>query len=272
MEENSIFVVGPIAAGESFIGRKKEIKDLEVIFGDSTAGIHLYGSTRIGKSSLAEAVIRLHKNDPDRIIVKLDMSQYPDAFSFWHGLARQLEKTLAAEGISDDLFDERFAEIKSFGPDSPMTYFNEALFDVLYALGETCGQRLVLIIDEFDAVKRVFGDDITNYQVLRTLYYEPECYTSGLLLSRMALQDIEKRNINISSFSGVFDEVPLKAFSDADMKEFYEKLARCGVGVTESGRKMLEYCTGRLPMLCCMLAKNMVLNRASRSEYDGEAV
>lgn len=272
MDTTNIFVVGPIAKGDSFIGREKEIKELEVIFSQYTSGIHLYGSTRIGKSSLADAVIRLHKNTPNRIVVKLVMSEHPDAFSFWHGLSRQMEKSIKGCGILDDLFDARFAEINELTNESGITPLKEALYEVLYVLGESYGYILVLIIDEFDSVKRVFGDDTTHYQVLRTLYYEPDCYTSGMLISRMALKDIEKRNPNVSSFSGVFDEVPLKAFSRADMEAFYDKLSTCGVTVSENGKTALEYYTGRLPMLCCMLAKNMVLNKESYSEFDADAI
>lgn len=272
MNENNPFIVGSIVTGDSFIGREEEISSLSIVFSDHTSGIHLFGVTRIGKSSLADAVIRLHKNTPNRVTVKLAMSEYPNAFSFWHGLARQLRKAIKTVGIEDEELDERIAEVNKMAGAASFTPMKEALYDVLLILGESYGYRLVLIIDEFDSAKRVFDDDPTNYQVLRTLYYDPGCYTSGILISRMALREIEERCPDVSSFSGVFDEVPLKAFSDKDMEAFYVKMNECGVVLSESGRDRFEYYTGRLPMLCCMLAKNMVIQKSSRFQYDGEDV
>lgn len=273
--ETNIFVVGPEATGESFIGRESEIRTIGTIFNDFSACYHVYGVTRIGKSSLAKEAILRNQNKENRIVIDLTMSEYEGSISFWCDLIDRLREGVSNTEIVGDSFADLFVSIDNTPFDTPrgwLSVVKEKLKKILKKLGNDYGYRVVLIIDEFDSCIEVFSDSVSNYQVLRTLYSKQECFTNGMVISRMALKDIEKRCPNVSSFQGVFEEQHLKAFSDTDMVAFYDKLSGCGVTVSENGKAALEYYTGRLPMLCCMLAKNMVLNKESYSEFGADAV
>lgn len=274
-DETNVFVVGPAATGNSFIGRKQDLLRIETVFNKVSAAYHLFGVTRIGKTSLAAEMVSRHQNAEKRIIIELTMSEYDNSISFWYDLIDKLKEGIHDSGINNDSLKGYFNDIGNTAFDIPVGWLSvikEKLKRILKKLGKDYGYRVVLIIDEFDYCTDVFKDSVPDYQVLRTLYSKPDCFTNGIVISRMALQDIEKRCPNISSFQGVFNEVHLKAFSDEDMEAFYSKLNDCGVSITDDGCNKLEYYTGRLPMLCCMLANNMVINKASQLAYDGDAI
>ncbi len=256
--EESIFIVGPVASGESFFGRKREIKKLSVIF-KGKASISLVGPTRIGKSSLVEKVFQENSQVANRLCIRMVMGEQEDAFSFWKTLAYKIEEILLEKELWNDVLDKKFAAINKLQSFASMGYtvFKNNFETVLINIG-TMNYRIVLAIDEFDGVTGVFKKNTAYYQFLRSIFSEPKYSTSGVLISRRRLNLIDASCDNISTFHGVFNEMPLRPFSNDDMEDFYSVLKKyCGIELTAEAKKIFVDFTGRMPYLCCMLGDCM---------------
>ncbi len=114
----SIYVVGPEATGVSFLGREKEISDLESIF-FSSAAIHLVGPTRIGKSSLVSFVFDKNQDYQERICVKMSMGECQDAYDFWKTLSVKIEDQLYEKELWNKQFERLFNQLRVVTGSSP---------------------------------------------------------------------------------------------------------------------------------------------------------
>ena len=270
--DRNIFVVGPKATGDSFFGRKRQINDLRSIFGGVDA-LHLIAPTKAGKSSLAKMVLKKNESISNHIRVELSMGSYRNATHFWSTMYKKIRRSIMEAKLLDASFSDCFEEINGADQQSPYWFetITEPLLAILEHLGE-CNYRLVLIIDEFDDVARVFEGQSYYFQTLREIFYEPGYHTSGVIISRRTLKVLEAKCPDISTFHGVFRRVPLQAFDDADMCEYYAALERYSISLTEDAKARLVYYTGRMPYLCCMLAQRMVSHRSEFLEFDAAAI
>lgn len=265
--QKNIFVVGPEAAGDSFFGREGMIRDLSAIF-TSSAAYHLVGPTRIGKSSLAMKVLAMNSGYPNRLCVFINMGPCKSAFSFWSLLSKMICRELKKAGLWDEDFEFEFSDLAVIQAESN-DWFNDYLLplqEILKHIAER-DYRLVLVIDEFDHVDVLFGDNSYYYQGLRSIFSSALYATSGVIISRRRLQLLEAVCPNISTFHGVFDEITLLPFDDKDMEAFYAALGMYNIKLSSGGKKKLENYTGRMPYLCCMFANRMV---AQLTESDSE--
>lgn len=262
LQEN-IYPVGPQASGGSFWGRFDDIADVGTIF-SSVSSIHLVGPTRFGKSSLVGKVFEKNKDYPHRLCVQISMAECEDAFAFWSTLSYELYEQLHIKELWNADLERYYNKIDSIvSSDSHwFMHFKLSLQSVFNQI-RASGFRLVLSIDEFDAVINVFGDNPHYFMLLRSIYSEPKFATSGVIISRRRLQLLEAECQNLSTYHGVFREKTLHAFNDDDMADFYESLELYGIKLSSGGRKKLERYTGRIPYLCCMFAERMVMTLSS---------
>lgn len=267
------FVVGPQAAGEAFFGREAELQELEDSIFSGKGAISLVGCTRIGKSSLASEVFRRNASRPQCIRIMLSMAECMDGRDFWNVLADQLRQELEDAQLEDARFSRHYKRIDGIEPGNPNWFerFKTPLASILIHLGEL-GWRLVLAIDEFDAVQRIFGEESHHYQFLRSIFSDPRYATSGVIISRRRLNYFEVSCPYISSFHGVFREMFLQAFAGPDIDRFYEILGQYGISVPKGGRKQLEYYTGWLPYLCCMFGERIVANRENMKQFGDKEI
>ena len=182
LSEN-IFVVGPQVSGKSFFGRLDEIRDIEMSIFYGVGAVHLVGPTRIGKSSIITRVFEKNANFPNRICIQMSMGECSNAKDFWETMANELKERIYEANIWNKDIERYFNEINnSVNSDSPNWFprFRNPLKSVLKKLKDI-GYRLVLSIDEFDSVDRIFGQESHYFQVLRSIYYEPSCVTTSIL-------------------------------------------------------------------------------------------
>ena len=255
----NIFRDGAIATGDSFIGREEELLKLESMIFEGKGAVHLVGPTRIGKSSLVREACRRYSDPSKHLLVEIIMGELVNAQDFWLSLSTAVREDLENADKWNPEFEKIYGEIKNLDPADSEWYikFRPAFHSVLKQIVKV-GCKLVLIIDEFDSVVRIFEKFSYYYQFLRSIYSEARYVVSGIIISRRRLHLLEQTCEHISSFHGVFSEMPLHAFSDLDMKAFYENLALYEVEVLPDGRERLDYYTGRLPHLCCRFAWRMV--------------
>lgn len=263
LEEN-IFVVGPQATGMSFLGRKDEIIDLERSIFGGVGAIHLVGPTRIGKSSLVSVVFDRNRNRAKHICVQLSMGECSDAYDFWHTLAAEIREQISINELWNKNTERLFSELDSNVKSSSSNWFTDyrgPLKNILKQL-EKSGFRMVLAIDEFDSVERIFGQNSHYFMLLRSIFNEPSCVTSGVIVSRRRLHLLEAKCPDISTFHGVFRELPLRAFNDKDMEIFYDTLGLYDIKLSSGAKRKIERYTGRMPYLCSMFAERMVSHNA----------
>lgn len=262
--KNNIFMVGSVAEGKSFFGRTKEIEKLEEAIFTNEGVVHLVGAPKIGKSSLVNKVIEKNRKRNKKIIcVQIDMSPCQNAYDFWVGTLADKIKDSLTERQLEDKFREYYQKIESLDASDSMWYmrFKSNFFKLLRKMKDE-KLRVVLIIDEFDAAGRIFGQDGYYYSLLRSIFYEPNYNVNGMIVSRRRLHLFEANCDSISPFHNIFNEMPLRGFNENDMDIFYEKLADYDIGLSDDEKKKMEYYTGKIPYLCCMFANEMVQSRA----------
>lgn len=261
----NIFIDGAIATGDSFIGRKEELKRLKSAIFDGKCSVSLVGSTRIGKSSLVREACRLYFDSSKHLLVEIVMAELESASDFWFSLVYSVQEALENAGQFNDEFEGIYAKIDDLDSSHNTWYIRfRSVFKKILRQIAKIGYKLILIIDEFDSVLRIFEQEAPYYQFQRSIYSDPQYNTSGVLISRRRLTLLASKCPHISPYPNVFFEMPLRAFSDADMKEFYDNLEISGVTVSPEGRERLEYYTGRMPHLCSRFARLMVDKKLER--------
>ena len=256
----NLFVVGPQATGDSFFGRSKELKDLETVF-SSVSAVHLVGPTRIGKSSLVTQVLRKAICYPNCICITISMGECLSAYDFWKTFSNKIESLIREKALWDRIFEWHFTKIHQISSQSPEWFidFKAPLQSILSNL-KKANQKLVLVIDEFDSVDRVFEHTSHYFHLLRSVYSDPEYATSGVIISRRRLQLFEAKCEDISTYHGVFREMTLRAFNKQDMNYFYEGLSIYNIQLDDKAKGKFEHYTGCIPYLCSMLAARIVEN------------
>lgn len=189
------------------------------------------------------------------------MGECKDAFDFWKTLAYRIEEQIDEKELSNKKFERYYSQLRSVSSSTTdwFTDFRLPFLNILKQI-KKIEYRLVLAIDEFDSVDKVFGQSSHYFQVLRSIYSSPDYVTSGVIISRKRLHILEAKCTDISTFHGVFLEKTLLAFSDKDMEEYYESLEVYDIKLSSGGKKKLENYTGKMPYLCCMFAERMVAN------------
>lgn len=284
----NIFVVGPQAIGSSFFGRDKEIHELEEdMFGETSSNVSLIGPPRIGKSSLVKKVLEKNKGHLNRLIIQIDMSvcaSHP--YEFWYTLWRSLRSEIENAGLWSANIAEYYRkldEIDGYLNPNWYTPTRPPLENIFKEIGKK-GYRVILAIDRFDDVVRVFGagkHDKNYYSLLRSVISDFGM-VNGVLICKKRIQMMEKEAPNLSHLHGVCKEMPLRAFSHKnmidksswsyDMDAYYGALERYGITLSAEAKNRLEYYTGCLPFICCMFGDCMYRRLDSVSRYEAQDI
>ena len=261
MMEKNVFAVGEIATQDKFIGRSKEAERLSSIF-DSTVSLHLVGATRIGKSSLVNKVFSEHEDISNIFEICLDLSIYENAFQFWFSLCEEIADAIESKRIESPTLEKHKDALLSLTDTDSNWYakMRRPLTKTLEELKKN-GYKVVVALDEFDAVPRVFEGNAAYYQMLRSLFSEGKYGFNGVIVSRRNLEVLEAKTEDVSTFHGVFDTLRLKAFDEVEMEEFMSRLNTAGAAIDEAGKDQFIYFTGGIPYLCCMLANQLLISR-----------
>lgn len=269
----NVFIVGPQVSGPAFIGRRDWVEKLSCDLFERRCSVSLVGPTRIGKSSLVNAVLAENTHREDCMVVRLCMGEYAGAGLFWLGLLDELRENMEDAGIWTDRLDKMQNELETVQLQDPLwgAVFQRTLRGVFRQLRRE-NRRVVLVIDEFDGIVQVFGNSVADYQLLRSIYSESANYnTNGVIISRRNLKSLEKKVESLSTFHGVFARETLGPFDSKDLETYRQTLRDCGVTVTEDGWDQLLLYTGGNPYLCSIFGYQMAAKSGAR-EYDCRAV
>lgn len=236
--------LGGIIPAARVKGRRIETGELIAALGDSTQNISLVGEPRIGKSSLAAAVVGMMPPASDRAVVRISMSDYGAAHQFFSDLAEQTIDSWERLGHPRNELVERIGCPKP--SDDYEAY--RVCRRILKAL-RNAGARILWVIDEFDKV--VYLPECRETVLrFRELIYHYEAYgTSALIISRRTIEHLEERLNGVSNLRGVLAHVTF--LRTLDMQGMNEIVDRClpDWELSQTERDELWALTGGHPFL-----------------------
>ncbi len=218
--ENPFADYGKIIKGKRFVGRKKEITAIQNrIFGNSFGNLAIQGLPRIGKSSLAWNAIIEKKEELEKrniIPIRINAGSIHNSNDFILKLIKEIHsavKRLSVDNLSD--FEDTFTQVKNADRINDRRDYVEDYYIIL----RQNNMRVIYIFDEFDAVRDYF--DVTDFQFLRELSYNPDTEICIVTTSRRTLKEIEPQEGKLSYFYQTFTDLNLSMYSEEDIEEYW---------------------------------------------------
>ena len=258
--ENPFADYGTIVHGERFIGRKDDLQVIEsrVIQPPEPGNLAIIGDSRIGKSSLVYKAVLDRKEEliEKRLLpIWLNLSSYDCAAVFFRSLVERCVDELeelnwlsantrraAERTLQDELsWNEGYTRIQRF--------FGKVRQE---------GIRVLFILDEFDHARRLFRENVSAFQGLRELAYQPEWRVSYIIISRRTIRDIELQTQAISTFDGIFHKHYLGMFDDDGINEYFARFDSVGIPGDVALRRQIAFYCGGHPYLLEMLGYEVV--------------
>jgi len=217
---------GEIVHGDRFVGRKKEIAQIEQrVLGKNYGNLAVMGLPRIGKSSLVWEAIMTKKEEllkEKTIAIYFSAGVFHNSKDFFKSLVRFCDDELS---ICCD--DERYSKILERCV-NPLNEENDSI-EIIHLVTKyfkfirrILDYKVIFVIDEFDGVQKYF--ELPDFQLLRELSYNPDTKICVVTCSRKTIQDIESTNGAISNFYGTFDEIRLAMYSSEDLDAYWGRL------------------------------------------------
>ena len=253
----NIFRVGVKVKGDSFIGRKKLLRDLKSMF--FTKGVKItkaiVGVKRSGKSSL---VLNIFEDIPSDIIyIYENLNEYGKYIELWRDIFDQISEYL---GKTNKLSKYALKEINNnlsiiSQSDVEWNKFKTSVKNIFRSLSAE-KIKSIIVLDEFDNAKQLFTE--TQYwELFRSIFSEPNYDVSAVTISRKSLPVIEGDIPQSSTFHGIFDTIDFDVFDDDDMEEYFQVFEDNGIELDEKQQEEIEYYCGRLPYLLSIMGQNI---------------
>jgi GTPase SAR1 family protein len=263
----NIFQIGREATGVSFIGRKGDLENLQqrILKSSSDWALSIVGLTRVGKSSLIanyfnnEAITQMGV-----IYVRIALSDFDSFIDLWKFIMESVASQLSEHELEYSKLKDTFDLIAAIDPlnTSAYTILSSNVKSVFRKLN-LWNLRTILVIDEFDAAKKVFEGKKIYFELIRTLASQGYKITT-ILISRRSLEAIEECSPENSTFHGVFDRITLCGFNEADMEEYYEVFQKYDITISDEDKKELQYYCGNLPYLLSKFGFHIVNEKQTK--------
>jgi hypothetical protein len=244
---NPFLGYGVVVQGSRLVGRDGELAYLKDRLSCPGSSLSIIGEPRIGKSSLvAQAVSKFRLDNSSVPVVWLDVSTLPDSVELFQAILGDI-----LDGCELEPQDRRELEIVQATAVATSYEAYRQCRRGLMRLNRL-GVRSILVLDEFDDVRR-FPDASTTVQRLRDLIYKPhETGLSAVFISRRSLRAIEQQVADVSTLDNVCEQASVRPLDDVGLTALF---ARCG-GEWELSvalRDIVRYHTGGHPYLTEMI-------------------
>jgi hypothetical protein len=201
MAHNPFTRYGTVASDERFVGRELERASLRRRLYEARSSAALIGLTRMGKSSLANKIL---KEAPEGTRTGwVNIATVRSGAEALNDILKMCpQETVLHIGISakDNQKDT---------PESTIHDLYRSIRDALLRLGRSGGQ-LVVVLDEFDSIKH-FPDAREFLNLLRELLYDPDRIPmAALVVARSPIDRIEVQAADVSTFASVCDSIYLR--------------------------------------------------------------
>lgn len=260
MEDNYFAGYGKTVYGANFIGREAEIKKIQQrLFSKEFGNLSIVGLPKIGKSSLAYHSLLFQKErlwSENRFLVEwISLKSYKSSKELYHKLTLSIKDKISKLEPSNsaliEILEGNYQFIKN-----PETSFVELEHFLLSFFCEIVSNniRVLVILDEFDYVKEILGE--VDYQMLRTLSYEPDHQIAFITTSRRSIFDIERYSGQGSNFFGTFENIRLGGFNNSEARELFTKAKIEDNQLIDK----IRYFTGNHPYLISMVLYKYIEN------------
>lgn len=272
----NVFCIGPQVFGESFIGRREEIKFYQDWFFESskrTGGISLVGLARSGKSSLINnAFFKINRDASHAIYIYMDLKEMSGEsyYSMWFSVVHKIENVLLKKKIFDEATDYYISKFLKLEEASEYSWprFMNSLKGVFEVLSES-EIKVLLVFDEFDEAQSIFQSETSYYELLRTLFTAYKYnMLYPILISRRELHVIEGSTYRSSTLHGAVDSRYLKGFNSTDMHLYYEKLLQYDIDLNSEQKNKIAYYVGNSAYLLSIIGHRLVEAKLTGKEID----
>lgn len=248
---------GGIVYGKRFVGRSDAIRLIhERILTDDPGCLAIVGLPRIGKSSLVYQAL-IHQRDlvqAHKVIpIWIGMGTFHTPEAFFRKLILATQEALVDLNASTERIAIRSAQ--ALDPNCPWMEFNHQMQQFFKCVRQS-GWRIVFVIDEFDAARTIFGNNIAAFQAMRELHNQPEWRVAFVATSRRAISEIEAYSA-ISNLSGIFPELHIGPFSEQEATEMLGSLLDIGLEFDGSDLEFIKRKIGLHPYLVAVFVYHL---------------
>jgi len=247
--ENPFADKAGIVTGDRFVGRQSEINEIHTrVLGELYGNLAIVGLPRIGKSSLVwNALIPLKENllKEKHIITYISISSSDSSVNFFKGLTLAILDEIEFEKELIDIYrrlESIYKDIKNNENDR-FGFLNQV--KKFFKFCKRNNLRITFILDEFDFSENIFS--VADFQFLRELSTLPETKICLVTISRRTIQELEPDDGAISNFYGVFSELRLQLFNENDLRAYWDRVEKLGLGVSEEYKNEVNYFVGSHP-------------------------
>ena len=248
--KNRFASVGVIMTGDSYVPRKlleKKLLERTVNY-DDYAPVNVVGLQRMGKSSLVYNTFVAKADEfykKNIVVVYISANEFNSANLFFNSMATNVYRVIKKHGNINDEIKETYDEYIEQNNSDRLRFFFQSIKD--------SGKRVVLIIDEFDAVTNFFSSN--SFGVLRQLAYQPETHVAFVFVSRRLFKELEIKCAGASPANNILDCIHVKGFSDEEMQDYFRLNKDSGVDLSEDEQKKLIEITGGQPFWSDLILK-----------------
>lgn len=268
--DNPFSGYGQVLPSDRFIGRKDEIAKLrQRVLSARGASVAIVGEARIGKTSLMRFVFNQNApevNQVKGIVVEINVGTFGRAEpkTFFTDIVRRTQRALQKRSASDaELFKEIFEKIRVCDEIELFGLLQDYFCDLA-----DIGYRVILLLDEFEGISSVFGENEAAFQSLRELGNDFRLNVSMVTTSRITIGDIEVKSL-ISTLAGIFSDVHIGLMSEAEINQLIDtRISNSTIAFTNRERKHLIKYAGCHPFFIEMAAFHLWSHKFSRDGKD----
>jgi hypothetical protein len=249
MNYNPFADYGNIVTGERFVGRKKEITQIQNrVFGINYGNLAIMGLPRIGKSSLAWNAIISHKEELESkniIPIRINAGEFDASENLYQKFMRDIHNKIKVQKKSwVKLLNQIF---KKLSAENLRVSERNSLIEEYFLILKENKYRAIYVLDEFDAVRNYLGT--ADFQFLRELSYNPETKVCLVTVSRRTLKEIEPEGGTISNFYQTFTDLYLGMFSEDDLQDYWNTFFNSKIPINDIEKQKIYDFTGKHPFL-----------------------
>lgn len=265
---------GGIVYGEKFVGRREALGLIEDRAVGGLSCLAIVGQGRMGKSSLAyHALVHQSKRlaDQQRLVIRLNLAELRGRDDLFKKILRCTRDELE-EHAPDVLEDARVQRSLEQARHNDIEWLDlqEIVQQFFKRLKQHHGWHVIIILDEFDAARRVLQGDLQAFQTLRELAYQPEWRVGLVTLSRRSIGEIEAQSNAISNLQGIFDTYYLPRFSQDETSELTKRVEKANIAYSRELAEAVYKRTSGHPYLSVKLLCQVVSQWLETHKLDVE--
>jgi hypothetical protein len=251
---------GGVAFGTRFIGRKKELKFFteRIINSPNPQDISIVGAPKIGKSSLVREALMEKKSEliaKKKIPIWINMGTFDTPENFFSGIVFKTYSELEGLSLINKEINNNFSKITHENVSLvERSHYIEKFFETIKRMDFD----VVFIFDEFDHARKLFKGNLSGFQTLRELTYNPDLKTCQITISRRSLREIELQSGSISNYYSLFHERSLLSYDSDDLVEYFGKMKNVGLQLNDDQHKTIKYHCGSHPYLLDIACYNIM--------------